>query len=52
MTSSSWAGPSAPSMSNKLLNSPEVLSTVLDILLKRGLWEALRGSAETAPESR
>jgi type I restriction enzyme, R subunit len=40
------------SMSNKLLNSPEVLSTVLDILLKRGLWEALRDLPATAPGSR
>jgi hypothetical protein len=35
-------------MSNKLLNSPEVLNGVLDILLNHSkLWEALRGSLQT-----
>jgi type I restriction enzyme R subunit len=34
-------------MSNKLLNSPEVLNAVLGILLKRGLWEALRAQSHT-----
>jgi hypothetical protein len=32
--------------------APEVLSTVLDILLKRGLWEALRDLPATAAGSR
>jgi type I restriction enzyme, R subunit len=40
-------------MSNKLLNSPEVLNGVLDILLNHSkLWEALRGSTGTPPGPR
>jgi type I restriction enzyme R subunit len=40
-------------MSNKLLNSPEVLNGVLDILLNHSKrWEALRGSAGPAPSPR